>query len=75
MDLESPLRKLENRYRGSLSATVAAKAHSLALEGEPSATSVAVERAKSRWQELECKKSAIAARMGEIEAMDPDATA
>jgi hypothetical protein len=38
MDIEARLRKLEARYRGALSAAVAAKANYLALAGEPSAT-------------------------------------
>ena len=67
MDVESRLRKLESRYRAGLSATVAAKAHYLALVDEPSATSAAIQRAKSRWLELNERKRTIAVRMGEIE--------
>ena len=67
MDIESHLRKLESRYRAALSATVAAKAHYLALVDEPSATSAAIQRAQSRWRELDERKRTIAVRMGEIE--------
>jgi 7-keto-8-aminopelargonate synthetase-like enzyme len=70
MDIETRLRKLESRYRAALSAAVAAKAHYLALAGEPSATPAAIERAKSRWQQLESGKKAIAARMDEVERLE-----
>jgi hypothetical protein len=75
MDIEAQLRKLESRYRAALSAAVAAKAHYLAVIGEPSATPAAIERAKSAWQQLETQKHTIAVRMGEIEELDQDATA
>jgi hypothetical protein len=75
MDIEARLRKLESRYRAALSAAVAAKAHYLALAGEPSATPTAIERAKSRWQQLESGKKAIAARMDEVERLEHDALA
>ncbi|HMD74044.1 MAG TPA: hypothetical protein VKG05_09315 [Steroidobacteraceae bacterium] len=67
MDMESRLRKLESRYRDALGATVAAKAHYLALAGEPSATPAAIERARAHWRQLEARKRGIAARMGEVE--------
>jgi hypothetical protein len=70
MDIETRLRKLESRYRTALSAAVAAKAHYLALAGEPGATPAAIERAKSRWQQLESGKKAIAARMDEVERLE-----
>ncbi len=70
MDMEVRLRKLEAQYRSALSGTIAAKAHYLAIASEPSATSYAIERAKSRWQSLEARKQGIAARMGELEALD-----
>jgi hypothetical protein len=69
MDIEARLRRLESRYRSALSAAVAAKANYLALAGEPSATPYAIERAKVHWQELEGRKRAIAAQMGELEAL------
>jgi hypothetical protein len=74
MDVESRLRKLEFRYRAALSAAVSAKAHYLALAGEPSATPAALERAKSNWQQLDSRKRAIAVRMGEIEELEHDST-
>ncbi len=73
MDIEARLRKLESRYRAALSATVAAKATYLALAGEPSATPMAVERAKAQWQQLAASKRTIAAQMGELEALEDTA--
>ena len=67
MDIEVRLRELESRYRGALSATVAAKANYLALASESSATRAAIERAKARWQQLDANKRAIAVQMGELE--------
>jgi hypothetical protein len=70
MDIEAQLRQLESRYRATLSAAVGAKAHYLALVGEPSATPAAIQRAKATWQKLDSRKCAIAARMGELEERD-----
>jgi hypothetical protein len=69
MDIEARLRRLESRYRGALSAAVAAKANYLALAGEPCATPYAIERAKALWQQFDTRKRTIAARMGELEAL------
>jgi hypothetical protein len=70
MDIEAQLYKLEARYRAVLSTAVAAKAHYFGLAGVRTATSVAIEVAKIRWQALESRKRAIAARMGELEAIE-----
>jgi hypothetical protein len=70
MDIEVRLRRLETRYRAALSAAVAAKAHYLALVGEPSATPAAVERAHALWNRLDSRKRTIAAQMGELEAIE-----
>jgi hypothetical protein len=70
MDIETRLRKLESRYRGALSAAVAAKANYLALAGEASATPAAVERAKSIWEQMEGRKRSISAQMGELEMLE-----
>ncbi len=72
MDIEARLRKLELLYLTALSASVAAKAHYLALSREPSATPGTVDRAKARWQQLDARKRAIAARMGESEDREQD---
>jgi hypothetical protein len=70
MDIEVRLSRLESRYRAALGAAVAAKANYWALAGEPSATTDAVERARSRWEQLESRKRSITARMGELEALE-----
>jgi hypothetical protein len=70
VDIEVRLRKLEFRYRAVLSATVAAKANYLALAGEPSATTFAIERAKAHWRQLDVRKRTIAAQMGELEELE-----
>jgi hypothetical protein len=70
MDIEARLRKLESHYRAALSATVAAKANYLALAGEPSARPLAIQRAKSLWQQLDSRKRTIAAQMGELEELE-----
>src|ERR1700737_424775 len=70
MDIETRLRKLESRYRAALSTAVAAKAHYLALAGEPSATPAAVERAKSYWKQLDSRKRTIAPQMAELEPLE-----
>jgi hypothetical protein len=71
---DPPIDELEvfwtRTYRGALSATVAAKANYLALIGEPSATPAAIERAKSRWQQLDARKPAIGVQMGELEDLE-----
>lgn len=75
MDIETRLSQLESRYRAASSAATAAKAHYLALVGEPSATAAAIQRAKATWQKLDARKCGIAARMGEIEEQDQAASA
>jgi hypothetical protein len=70
MDIEARLRKLESRYRATLSASVGAKANYLALAAESSATPAAIERAKSYWLKLDACKRAIAVQMGELEALE-----
>lgn len=72
MDIETRLRKLEIRYRAAMSAAAAAKANYLALAGEPSAAPAAVERAREQWHRLDSRKQGIAARMGEVEALEQD---
>jgi hypothetical protein len=74
VDIEIRLRALEFRYRAVLSATSAAKANYLALAGEPSTTHFAIERAKSRWQQLDVRKRTIAAQMGDLKELEQDST-
>jgi hypothetical protein len=70
MDIEARLRSLESRYRKTLSSTIAAKAHYLALLDEPGSTPAAIKRAHSRWETLDIRKREIAARMGEVEDLE-----
>jgi hypothetical protein len=70
IDIEARLRRLESRYRAALGAAVAAKANYWALAGEPSATTAAIERAKSSWEQLETRKRSITAQMGELEELE-----
>lgn len=67
MDIEARLRSLESRYRKTLSGTIAAKAHYLALLEEPGSTPAAIKQARSHWETLDIRKREIAARMGEVE--------
>jgi hypothetical protein len=72
MDIESRLRALELRYGQLLSAAAAAKGHYLALLDEPGSIKSTVKRARHRWENLDARKRAIAARMGEIEGVERD---
>jgi hypothetical protein len=70
MDIESRLRALESRYRQALSASVAAKAHYLALLEEPSSSPASIRRARIQWENLDARKRGLSARMGEIEDLE-----
>lgn len=72
MDIEDRLRQLESRYRAASNAAGAAKAHYLALAGEPSALPSDVERAEATWRRLEARRRGIAARLGELEVLGQD---
>lgn len=75
MDVDSRLRKLESRYRAALSAAGAAQAHYFALAGEANANASAIERASTRWKELEARMRLIAERMDEVEGLEQGPTA
>ncbi len=70
MDIEARLRQLESNYRAALSAAVVAKTNYLAIAGDPSALSSAVNRAKARWQQLDSRKQAVIAEMSELEELE-----
>jgi hypothetical protein len=70
MHIETRLRDLESRYRSTLSASVAAKARYLALEGESSSTPAAIVRAKSAWENLEARKAGITAQIHALEELE-----
>jgi hypothetical protein len=75
MDIEARLRKLESRYRSALNAVIAAKAHYLALVGAPTAERAEIDRAKTRWQQLDARKCSIGVQLGELEELNNDAAA
>jgi hypothetical protein len=70
MDIEARLRNLELQYRSTLSASVAAKARYLALEGEHSSTPAAVVRAKNAWENLQARKAGIVAQIHALEELE-----
>jgi hypothetical protein len=70
MDIDARLRNLELRYRSTLSASVAAKARYLALEGELSSTPAAIVRAKSAWENLEAYKAGITAQIHALQELE-----
>ena len=71
MDIESRLRALESRYRKALNTAMTAKAHYLALLDEPNSRPEAISRARQQWEAQEARKREIAARMGEVEDLEP----
>jgi hypothetical protein len=73
MNVEIRLRKLESHYRAALSATVAAKARYLAIEGELGSTAAAIARAEAVWQRLELRKASLVAQMAELERFEQTA--
>jgi hypothetical protein len=74
VDIESRLRQLECHYREALSASVAAKANYLALDGEPSTLPATLERAKERWGQLDALKRGIAYEMANLEGLEHEST-
>jgi hypothetical protein len=74
VDIEGRLRQLERHFRATLSASVAAKTHYLALVDEPSALPPALDRAKERWQQLDALKGGIALEMAELEELEHEST-
>jgi hypothetical protein len=75
VDIEDRLKKLQSLFTYALSGAVAAKAHYLAVLGEPGSTPAAVAKAKMAWHQLEARKTAIIARMVELEDLVEEAAA
>jgi hypothetical protein len=71
MDVEARLRRLEASYCLLADAAMDARAQYLALAAASSAPAHSVEEARSRWHRLRERKQEIAARMGEVEPLDP----
>ena len=69
MENHDRLRQLEARRRDALSMAVVAKARYLALNGAPSSTPAALERARGEWQKAETRKVAIAYQIRKLEEL------
>jgi hypothetical protein len=69
VDIEDRLKQLQSLFTYALSGAVAAKASYLAILGEPGSTQAAIAKAKMAWQQLEARKTAIIARMVELEEL------
>lgn len=69
MDIEDRLKQLQSLFTYALSGAVAAKAGYLALLGEPGSTPAAIAKAKMTWHQREARKTAIIARMVELEEL------
>lgn len=69
MDIEDRLKKLQSLFTYALSGSVAAKSRYLAILGAPGSTPAAIARAKMSWHQLEARKTAIIARMVELEEL------
>lgn len=70
MDIEDRLKKLQTIFTYAFSGAVTAKSRYLALVGERGVTPAAVARAKLEWRQLEARKTAIIARMVELEELE-----
>lgn len=75
MDIEDRLKKLQSLFTYALSGAVAAKAKYLSVQGDPGSTQAAVAKAKMAWHQLEARKTAIIARMVELEEQAEEASA
>ena len=73
MDIEDRLKELQSAFTHALSLSVSAKAHYLALMGEPGSTTAEIARAKITWQQFEARKTAMIARMVALEELEEDA--
>lgn len=72
MDIENRIRRLEQRYRAAFSSAVAAKAHYMALAGEPSSSAIAVKRADEQWTQWEARKKTLVAQMDSLERLETE---
>ena len=73
MDIEDRLKKLQSLFTYALSGAVAAKARYLAVVSELGSTPAAIAKARMAWQQLESRKTAIIARMVELEELVEEA--
>jgi hypothetical protein len=73
MENHARLRHLEARRRDLIGLAVVAKARYLALNGELSSTPVAIERARTEWQNLEAQKVAVAFQIRKLQELTEEA--
>ena len=73
MDMEDRLKRLQSLFTYALSGAVSAKARYMAIAGDTGSTPAAVARARLAWQQLEARKTAIIARMVELEELTEEA--
>jgi hypothetical protein len=73
MDFEERLKRLQSLFTSAQSGSMSAKANYLALLREPQPRAVEVVRAKLAWQQQEARKTAIIARMVELEELEQEA--
>jgi hypothetical protein len=73
MDIEERLKKLQSLFTYAQSGSMTAKANYIALLREPQPKAADVVRAKLTWQQFEARKTAIIARMVELEELEQEA--
>ena len=73
MDIEEHLKKLQSLFTYTLSDANMAKARYLGLSQDPEAKPAIIARAKLTWRQLETRKTAIVARMVELEELEHEA--
>jgi hypothetical protein len=69
VDIEDRLKQLQSLFTYALSGAVAARARYLAVLGEAASTPATIAKAKMAWHQLEARKTAIIARMVELEEL------
>ena len=73
MDIEERLKKLQSLFTYTLSDATTARARYLRLLRDPEAAPALIVRAKLTWRQLEARKTAIIARMVELEELEHEA--
>ncbi|HXA36724.1 MAG TPA: hypothetical protein VNW26_10350 [Steroidobacteraceae bacterium] len=73
MDIEERLKKLQSLFTYTLSDANTAKARYLGLSRDPETKPAIIARAKLTWRQLEARKTAIIARMVELEELEHEA--
>ncbi len=73
MDIEERLKRLQSLFTSAQSGSMTAKQNYLALLRERQPRAAEVVRAKLAWQQHEARKTAIIARMVELEELEQEA--